>query len=129
MRDGGTARPGKGHRKAGAKAGSGASAKNGGRKVEPRRANGSANPGVRLLTVGGGKGGVGKSFVSANLAISAIPRHTTTTTPGGRGHLTLPSRIGSVSPGMKEEPPTSASSHGQQASRPGARPAISTPMQ
>jgi flagellar biosynthesis protein FlhG len=69
MRDGGTARPGKGHRKTGptAKGDRGSTAKGGGRKSDARGASGGD---VRLVTVGGGKGGVGKSFVAANLAAS-----------------------------------------------------------
>jgi len=55
MRDGGTARPDAGH-----------SRKTDDRS-EARRASGAP---ARLVTVGGGKGGVGKSFVAANLAAS-----------------------------------------------------------
>ena len=72
MRTGGTARSSKGHKKARSKAGGGNRAKTSGGKPNARRAPDGRSPetGVRLVTVGGGKGGVGKSFFSANLAAS-----------------------------------------------------------
>ena len=71
MRNGGTARPGKSRKKARPKPGSGSRSKASGRKPEVRRRIEPPGPPerlARLVTVGGGKGGVGKSFLSANVA-------------------------------------------------------------
>lgn len=85
MRDGGTARPGKRSKKAGSKsrperarkpeapAGAASPASSPRRDAEApprRRAAEPEGPRARLITIGGGKGGVGKSFFAANLAAS-----------------------------------------------------------
>jgi len=83
MRDGGTARPGKGHDRNRHKSGAVRSRSGGPDRAEvrhttegaARRSSGEgtrhvSDDGARLVTVGGGKGGVGKSFFSANVAAS-----------------------------------------------------------
>jgi len=74
MRDGGTARPGKKKRRrkdrgSGSQAGAG-SGSPGAPQATPRGpvAPAALRTGARLVTVGGGKGGVGKSFFAANLS-------------------------------------------------------------
>ena len=73
MRDGGTARPGKHHKKARGRL-RGPDARVGADEAPQRVAApgghglGHACDDARMVTVGGGKGGVGKSFLAANLA-------------------------------------------------------------
>jgi flagellar biosynthesis protein FlhG len=72
MRDGGTARPGKRRKKGRKKSGGSRAKAAAAARPEARAPSGGRAPedDVRLVTVGGGKGGVGKSFFSANVAAS-----------------------------------------------------------